>query len=219
MEPFQESLIHIFNREGSSMYIQNRNIIIVCEGASEKAYIQVLNRHLEEEDIPLHFIPRPSNGGQYSPVVKKYREVRKDNRTAKILIWVDWDRYQRNDNDDMDNYRKKPNNIPDFLFSYMNFEDFLSMHRKRSEMQRWWTSCVSRNHFSSPSHSNEYMPAFKAFIGETYEKGDMPIDIDCHSLENLRTHQNDSSVPFKCDFAKELFRLMDAGECSQDHEI
>lgn len=37
------------------MYIQNRNIIIVCEGPSEKAYIQELNRYLEEEDIPLHF--------------------------------------------------------------------------------------------------------------------------------------------------------------------
>ena len=58
------------------MYVQNRNIIIVCEGASEKAYIQELNRYLEEEDIPLHFIPRPSNGGQFSPVVKKYREGR-----------------------------------------------------------------------------------------------------------------------------------------------
>ena len=53
MAPFQESPIHIFNLEDSLMYIQNQNIIIVCEGASEKAYIQELNRYLEEEDIPL----------------------------------------------------------------------------------------------------------------------------------------------------------------------
>ncbi len=190
------------------MYIQNRNIIIVCEGASEKAYIQELNRYLEEEDIPLHFIPRPSNGGQFSPVVKKYREVRKENRTASILIWVDWDRYQRNDNADLDNYRRKSNDIPDFLFSYQNFEDFLSMHCDRSKMEWWWTSCVGRLHFATPLHSKEYMPAFRLLIGETYEKGDIPIDIDCRSLENLRTHQNDPTVPFKCDFAKELFRLM-----------
>jgi hypothetical protein len=120
MAPFQGFPIHTFDWEGLLMYIQNRNIIIVCEGPSEKAYIQELNRYLEEEDIPLHFIPRSSNGGQYSPVVKKYREVRKDNRTARIRIWVDWDRYRRNDNADMDNYRKKSNDIPDFLFSYMN---------------------------------------------------------------------------------------------------
>jgi hypothetical protein len=94
----------------------------------------------------------------------------------------------------------------------MNFEDFLSMHHDRSQMQRWWTSCVSRDHFTTPSHSNEYMPAFKAFIGGDYAKGDMPLAIKCNLLENLRTHQNDSSVPFKCDFAKELFTLIDTIE-------
>ena len=60
---FQESHIHIFDLEGSLMYVQNKIIIIMCEGASEKAYIQELNRYLEEEGIPLHFIPRPWNGG------------------------------------------------------------------------------------------------------------------------------------------------------------
>jgi hypothetical protein len=195
------------------MYVQNKTIIIVCEGASEKAYIQELNRYLEEEEIPLNFIPRPSNGGQYGPVVQKFKEVRKNNKTTRILIWVDWDRYQRNDNSDMDNYRKKPSDIPDFLFSHMNFEDFLSMQRDRSEMERWWTSCIGRDHFTTPSHSVEYMPAFTTFIGGSYSKGDMPIAIDCRSLSNLRTHENDASVPFKCGFAKELFRLMEAEAC------
>jgi hypothetical protein len=192
------------------MYEQRKSMTVVCEGASEKAYIQELNRYLEEEDIPLHFFPRPSNGGQYTQVVRKYKEARKNNHTARILIWVDWDRYRRNDNADMDNYRKKSKDIPDFLFSYMNFEDFLSMHLDRGEMEEWWTSCNGRHHFDTPSHSKEYMPAFRSFIGETYEKGEMPIEIDCHNLGNLRSHQNDPSVPFKCDFAGELFRLMDA---------
>jgi hypothetical protein len=126
---------------------------------------------------------------------------------------VDWDRYQRNDNSDMDNYRSKPDDIPDFLFSYMNFEDFLSMHFNRPKMERWLSSCVGRNHFNAPSHNSEYIPAFTTFIGRNYSKGDMPIDIDCHSLNNLRAHQNDPSVPFKCDFAEELFRLIDTEEC------
>lgn len=160
----------------------------MCEGASEKAYIQELNRYLEEEDIPLRFIPRPSNGGQYTPVVRKYKEVRRDNKTTEIFIWVDYDRYQRNDNSDADNYRSKSDDIPNFLFSNKNFEDFLCMHLNRSEMVRWWTSCVGRDHFSTPSHSNEYMPVFRAFIGENYEKGAMPINISCHTLNNLRLH-------------------------------
>ncbi|NCC12395.1 MAG: hypothetical protein EOM32_03370 [Spirochaetia bacterium] len=210
MEPFREFLIPTYSRKGPSMYVQNKNIIIVCEGASEKAYIQELNRYLEEEDIPLHFIPRPSNGGQYSFVVKKYKEVRKDNRMGEILIWVDWDRYQRNDNSDMDNYLGRPNEIPAFLFSYQNFEDFLSMHCDRSEMQRWWVSCISRNHFTTPSHSSEYIPSFRAFMGGNYSKGTIPITIDYHSLSNLRMHQNDTSIPIKCDFADLLFRLLEA---------
>ena len=96
----------------------------MCEGASEKAYIQELNRYLEEEDIPLRFVPRPSNGGQYTPVVKKYKEVRRDNRTTEIFIWVDYDRYQRNDNSDTDNYRSKSDGIPNFLFFEQEFRGF-----------------------------------------------------------------------------------------------
>ncbi len=195
------------------MYAQNKTIIIICEGASQRAYIQELNRYFEEEEIPLNFIPRPSNGGQYTHVVRKYREVRKDNRTTRIIIWVDWDRYQRNDNCDMDNYQRKPDDIPNFLFSYQNFEDFLSMHFDHSKMQRWWASCVSRDHFTTPSHSKEYIPAFIAFIGGNYSKGEMPINIDCHSLNNLKMHQRDTSIPFKCDAAKELFRLIETEEC------
>ena len=209
------SHIHIFDLEGSLMYVQNKTIIVVCEGASEKAYIQELNRYIEEQDIPLHFIPRPSNGGQYAHVIRKFREERKNNNTYRILVWVDLDRYKRNDRSDMDNYRKKSNDIPDFHFTHMNFEDFLSMHRDRSEMERWWTLCVSRGHFTTPSHSSEYMPAFTTFIGGRYSKGDMPIAIDCHSLNNLRIHQNDASVPFKCDFAAELFGLIDAEEFNE----
>ena len=110
----------------------------------------------------------------------------------------------------MDNYQRKSSDIPDFLFSYMNFEDFLSMHLDRLEMQRWWASCVSRKHFTTPSHSNEYIPVFKTFIGGGYTKGDMPLAINYNLLKNLRTHQNDKSLPLKCDFARELFLLMDA---------
>jgi hypothetical protein len=164
---------------------------------------------LDQEGIPLTFIPKPSDGGQYALVIRKYKEVRKANRSSDIRIWVDYDRYQRNDDSDMDNYKHKPTTIADFLFSYMNFEDFLSMHCDRPELERWWTSCVSRNHFSIPSHSSEYMSAFKAFIGENYEKGDIPIRINCHTLENVRMHQKDQSIPFKCDFATIFLALIE----------
>ncbi len=194
------------------MYAQKRNIIIVCEGVSERAYIQELNRYLDDEDFMFTFIPKPSNGGRYGHVVKKYREVRKNNKSSTILIWVDWDRYQRNDNSDMENYERKPGDIPDFLFSHKNFEDFIAMHLDRSEVERWWTSCVGRNHFDSPSHSNEYIPAFCAFMSSDYCKGEIPITIDCDSLANLKAHQNDRTIPFKCDFADKLFELLESSD-------
>jgi hypothetical protein len=101
----------------------------------------------------------------------------------------------------------------------MNFEDFLSMHCDRLEMQRWWTSCVSRDHFIIPSHNNEYLPTFKTFIGGNYTKGDMPLTINRYLLENLRTHQEDTSVPFKCDFAGKLFELIDSCTHRDDYEL
>lgn len=191
------------------MYKLKKNIIVVCEGNSERAYIQELNRYLENNGIPLHFLAKPSNSGQYTQVIRKYKEIRKNNDKIEILIWVDWDRYQRNDNDDMKNYEKKPEGIPDFLFSYKNFEDFLSMHFNREKMLQWLNSCIKRKHFETPSHSREYIPEFQIFIGGTYEKGDMPIELNNYTLENLRAHQNDTTIPFKCDFAKKLLLLID----------
>lgn len=96
----------------------------------------------------------------------------------------------------MDNYQNKPSSIPNFLFSYMNFEDFLSMHLEQDKVNRWWVLCNGRNHFNSPSHSSEYISEFEEFIGE-YRKGDMPIDFDCHSLDNLKINQENESIPFK----------------------
>ncbi len=192
------------------MNVQNKNVIVICEGPSERAYLQKLNRYFEEEDIEIRFIPRPSEGGDYENVVRKYREIRKGNRKSEILIWVDWDIYQRNNHSNMDHYQNKPHDIPEFLFSYNNFEDFLSMHYDRAELDTWVASCVGRNHFVTPSFSREYMPGFIVFIGCSYKKGSIPIEITEYSLSNLQTHQEDPSIPIKCDFARVLFELIDA---------
>lgn len=196
------------------MYVPNKIIIVVCEGPSERAYLQEMNRYFDEEGIPIHFIPMSSGGGDYVNIEKKFRAVRKGNHRSEILIWADWDIYQRNNHSNMEHYQSKPEDIPDFLFSRKNFEDFLSMHCDRSEMNKWISSCVGRNHFITPSHSSEYIPDFITFIGGRYEKGDMPIEITDQSLNNLKTHQNDPSIPFKCDFAKVLFELIDAAGCT-----
>ena len=190
------------------MCLQNKIITIVCEGPSENAYIQEINRLFKEEEIPLTFIGRPSEGGHYKAVISKYKSEKDKNPRSDIRIWVDWDRYMRNDSKDMDHYKKKSSKIPNFLFSYMNFEDFLVLHLTRDKLNQWISSCIRRNHFKSPSKSNEYLDEFKHFIGG-YSKGEIPIEISKASLENLKRNQEDLKVPIKCDFAKELFELID----------
>jgi hypothetical protein len=190
------------------MDMQKKIIIILCEGPSERAYIQELNRYLDEEDIPINFIPKVSGGGQFCLVIRKFKEIRKQNPKRNIKVWVDFDRYKRNDNKDMDNYRSKSKDIPDFLFSYMNFEDFIAMHENTERLNNWIISCIRRNHFISPSHSSEYLKEFIDFIGD-YTKGEIPILINKNSLQNLKTHQEDNSIMIKCDLARDLFSLLD----------
>lgn len=41
-------------------------IIVVCEGKSERTYLQKLNRFLSENEIPLRFKSEDSEGGDFS---------------------------------------------------------------------------------------------------------------------------------------------------------
>ena len=102
--------------------------IIICEGTSEAVYLQELNRFLREEEIPLVYKPESCDGGQYSNVVRKYKKTRKNNPRSTIHICVDFDIYLRNDNSNWTSYETRPKDIPEFLFTTMNFEDFLSLH-------------------------------------------------------------------------------------------
>lgn len=189
------------------MYRQIERMLIVCEGPSERAYLQELNRYLNDNEIPLYFAPYPSNGGQFNLVRKKYRETFKNNPRSKIVIWVDIDRYKRNDDGDNDKYQKKKTYIPDFLFSYMNFEDFIAMHLSKENVNKWCKFCSQRNHFTKPSHNHEYIEEFSDFLEiyselGPYSKGEIPIDIDEQSLNNLKVTQNNKNILLKCDFAR-----------------
>ena len=60
-------------------------------------------------------------------------EVSSKRQEVKELI-------KRNDNKNQDQYLKKPRNIPNFYFSYMNFEDFLALHNKEWA-EKWKEIC------------------------------------------------------------------------------
>ena len=153
-------------------------------------------------------MPRSSDGGKYSQVIKKYKRIKKDNPRTEILIWIDYDIYERNDNKNGDHYRSKPRGIPDFHFSYFNFEDFLTLHMEENFLETWQRICTSNNHFLSPMHAIIYEPLFKENIIIGYEKGTMPFQITEEHLNRLWKNQDDSSILFHCDFAIFLKNLV-----------
>ena len=178
-----------------------KTVLVVCEGASERAYIQELNRFFREEEIPFNMVAFVCEGGDFTKVVRAYRKVRRLNPNSELLIWVDYDRYARDDRGDMDKYRHKDSDIPDFLFTTMNFEDLLSLHFEKPKLSEWIGVCTQRNHFIEPMTASEYMEPFMEFIGTSYHKGDMPFELTIDRLENLRRNLADPSVGFGCDFA------------------
>ena len=103
-----------------------------------------------------------------------------------IIIWVDRDTYTRNDQKDAEKYARKPDNIPGFKFSYMNFEDFLAMHDDR-HLAKWTSICNDHHNFFTPMHSPVYAPLFRREIFPDYKKGTLPsaFIIDGNSIKTL----------------------------------
>ena len=116
---------------------QNSFIIIVCEGESEVAYVQELNRLFREMEISSTLHPVCVGTGFFSNVVAVYRTVRRNNPRTPVLVWVDWDVYARNERQCQDAYFRKGKGIPSFCFSRQNFEDFLATHLSEDKLARW----------------------------------------------------------------------------------
>ena len=182
-------------------------IIVVCEGNSERAYIQKLNRYLRENDYPFTFQAQSVGCGHYKEVVKKYKKEQKGNRRTEILIWVDKDIYVRNERNNRDQYDRKPRGIPDFLFSCMNFEDFISLH-DTVLLSNWHQTCLDHNHFDNPMNEATYMPLWEREIAQNYKKGSMPFSIDDEKLETLFSNLQENGIRFRCGFADYLRNLL-----------
>ncbi len=129
---------------------QNSFLIIVCEGESEVAYIQELNRLFREMEISATLHPVCVGSGFFSNVVAAYRNVRRANPRTNIQIWVDWDIYARNERQCMDAYSRKGKGIPSFCFSRQNFEDFLATHLAKDELARWLEVCLEKQKEGMP---------------------------------------------------------------------
>lgn len=187
---------------------------VLCEGKSEFAYLQELNKFIRENDIGIKLTLNPVmiGCGHYSEVTKQYRkikELKKKDKIAGIIIWVDKDVYKRNENKNSIKYARKQTSIPNFKFNIYNFEDFLAMHLPSTELAKWQAICEREGHFATPMTADQYEPLLAGSIFPGYSKGKLPdgiITID--SLRNLKMNQADKTVKFDSDFAKFLCDLL-----------
>lgn len=180
--------------------------IIVCEGNSEKAYIQNLNRFLDDNGYGFTLIPKIVGCGHFTRVQAKYRQEKKNNPKADIRIWVDNDTYKRNDARDGDKYQKKSKHLPDFMFSVMNFEDFLALHSDGKILENWFQVCSREKHHIKPMIEEKYMPLVRKHLFKDYQKGDIPFAINEERLNNL--FRNNALYFFNCGFVNFIQELM-----------
>ena len=172
--------------------------LIVCEGESEWTYLQRLQSFLDQQPLadgafepPLRLIAPERvvvKNGTFGRLKSRYNKLRQQNRRSSIQIWTDFDRYHRNDKSCADQYAHKAAGIPDFLFSFHNFEDFYALHSDGAPFQEWrqfgW-----RGHFTTPLHAEGYLPEIQK-IFPSYSKGDLPVDfINWDSLKNPKCNR------------------------------
>jgi hypothetical protein len=95
----------------------------------------------------------------------------------------------------MTQYQNKPARIPDFHFSFHNFEDFLMMHMEDHLIRTWRELVEPTGHFRKPLHSRDYEPHFRKIISG-YRKGDLSPDfISRESLLRLKKSVLSPTIP------------------------
>ncbi len=189
--------------------LQNSLYIIVCEGESERAYIQELNKLFREMEIAVTLIPVCVGTGFFSNVVTTYRKLRKNNQRTKIYIWVDWDIYARNDRQTLDSYMQRSPGIPAFLFSRQNFEDFIVTHLNADRLEQWIDICRKSGHLQTPLHAEQYLPLFKDNLFPQYQKGDIPFQLTKERIIEMIHNQCKDDMPLHCEFSEVIREILD----------
>lgn len=186
----------------SELFKTKKTYMILCEGSSEYAYIQILNRILVDNSINISFVAKEVGNGHFSDVEKEYKKQCKKNAKLEKIIWVDKDIYKRNEKNNSRKYSNKKSNIPDFLFTKYNFEDFLVMHLDDDTIENWYQILNTKGHFNIPLKSKVYMPIIKEKITifNNYKKGEIPFTITLDNIKHAYQIHINPNIKFKSDF-------------------
>ena len=197
--------IHTYS---SDSIVTNRTIITICEGMSDYAYFQEINRVFKDENIPIRFVPRQADSGHFTSINNKFINERKNNPRSEIIIVVDYDIYQNNISKNMDKYRTKANHLPNFLFNHQNYEDVILLHLSKDDIKRWQNICEQNNHFTNPLSSDAHCELFKKHILNNYKKGDFPFEyFDINTILNA-INNNTSETKIHSEFLEYLRDLL-----------
>ena len=189
--------------------------LIICEGDSEFAYIQELNRFLNEQGLSIVFVAHNAGGGGFKNLRQVCRTL-KTRRNGRTFIMADKDIYYRNDNGNGSMYEKERDTVPPFLFQTWNFEDFLLMHFPVAVISAWRDETEHCGHRMQPFHSDDYMSIFSAFCDGNktalnfifpYEKGDIPFTLTKQHIDKLFENNTQNSFPHS-EFADMLTALI-----------
>ena len=187
---------------------------IVCEGSSEVAYLNELNKYIREAALKIVLVSHNLNGiSSYNKIRNDYLKVRKHVKNKKntddIFIWLDNDVFKRE--------KLSKNKLQQILmgfsgikYNYENFEDFLVMHLSDEKIREWRKICIGQNHFNIPMNGEVVEKLIKSIIPD-YLKGSLPKEIQSNlgeSLIRLYENQKNSTVEFRSDFADVIKQLL-----------
>ncbi|GHU21360.1 hypothetical protein FACS189472_13950 [Alphaproteobacteria bacterium] len=170
----------------------NRIIKVVCEGRSESAYLNQINRFLKENSIKIIFSPVSTDGGHFNVIKKKLQELgylkkKTAYQNRELIIWVDKDVYERNEQKNKDKYEDFIQKYPllTFCFNRFSFEDFYILHFDAETVIKWYDLCRKKGHFNVPIESKVCENLILGIVSN-YEKGDISSEfINKDSLKNL----------------------------------
>lgn len=196
------------------MYDPHQVIFFICEGETERAYLQQWNLLFVERNKPYRFNALVAGGCQERLVIRSYRQ-RRWKKGEKVYMILDRDRYPAGS--------EKLEKLAPVLWSRQNFEDFLSLHLPFDLAAEWCATCIRRGHFQTPMCAEAYFPLFQELFQRAYpsfQKGQMPNGFVCdETLLNLQRNYTDTRLHATHGLAdyllREIFPLLGFPEASQ----
>lgn len=190
---------------------------IICEGSSEVAYLNELNKYIRSFGFGEHFSIKtynlngvfPYGKSPYKHVKNEYDKAIKNKQEAdEVFVWLDNDVFKRGELL-KDALQQKLKGFSGMKYNYENFEDFLVMHLLDKQVQDWHEICVKERHFDIPMFGEKVGKLITSII-PGYAKGSLSqaIQINGEFLNRLYKNQENSKIKFTSDFVDVIKQLV-----------